>query len=201
MKERSNLSVHSLSESEDNPFRDQPITSSPLHHAASEDNLSTSTGEMVATLGRRGNQQRDSPGFWNQAQKKGAQKLEKREESLEVKRRKKRSRSFEVNGQGLGGPKNHPSRNRALESNSDHKIQSSIPQNVNSRRKIVLPIAHVKLPQNQAGNLAKVGDHQGAGSQPGNAKKQISTNQRPRFNYNTGNAGGINGKEIRVRKY
>ncbi|XP_077109511.1 kinesin-like protein KIF19 [Ranitomeya variabilis] len=201
MKERSNLSVHSLSESEDNPFRDQPIISSPLHHAASEDNLSTSTGEMVATLGRRGNQQRDSPGFWNQAQKKGAQKLEKREESLEVKRRKKRSRSFEVTGQGLGRPKNHPSRNRALESNSDHKIQSSIPQNVNSRGKIVLPIAQVKLPQNQAGNLAKVGDHQGAGSQPGNAKKQISTNQRPRFNYNTGNAGGINGKEIRVRKY
>ncbi|XP_073416522.1 kinesin-like protein KIF19 [Dendrobates tinctorius] len=201
MKERSNMSVHSLSESEDNPFRDQPITSSPLHHAASEDNLSTSTGEMLATLVRGGNQQRDSPGFWNQAQKKGAQKLEKREESLEVKRRKTRSRSFEVTGQGLGRPKNHLSRNRALESNSDHKIQSSIPQNVNSRGKIVLPIAQVKLPQNQAGNLAKVGDHQGAGSQPGNAKKQISTNQRPRFNYNTGNAGGINGKEIRVRKY
>ncbi|XP_073538657.1 kinesin-like protein KIF19 [Phyllobates terribilis] len=201
MKERSNLSVHSLSESEDNPFRDQPITSSPLHHAASEDNLSTSTGEMVATLSRGGNQQRDSPRLWNQAQKKGAQKLEKREESLEVKRRKKRSRSFEVTGQGFGRPKNHPSRNRALESNSDHKIQSNIPQNVNSRGKIVLPIAQVKLPQNQAGNLAKVGDHQGAGSQPGNAKKQIATNQRPRFNYNTGNAGGINGKEIRVRKY
>ncbi|KAM4033694.1 kinesin-like protein KIF19 [Anomaloglossus baeobatrachus] len=201
MKERSNLSVHSLSESEDNPFRDQPIPSSPIHHAASEDNLSTSTGEMVATLGRGGNQQRDSPGLWNQAQKKGGQKLEKREESLEVKRRKKRSRSFEVTGQGLGRLKNHPSRNRALESNSEHKIQSNIPQNVNSRGKIVLPIAQVKLPQNQAGNMAKAADHQGAGSQhnqPSNAKKQISTNQRPRFNYNT---GGINGKEIRLRKY
>ncbi|XP_075702361.1 kinesin-like protein KIF19 [Rhinoderma darwinii] len=203
MKERSNLSVHSLSESEDNPFRDQQIPSSPLHHAASEDNLSTSTGEIIA-VGRGGNQRRDSPGLWNQAQKKGAQKLEKREESLEVKRRKKRSRSFEVTGQGLVRPKNHPSRHRALESNSDHKIQSNIPQNINSRGKIVLPIAQVKLPQNQAGNMAKAGDHQGAGSQhnqPGNTKKQIPTNQRPRFNYNTGNAGGINGKEIRVRKY
>lgn len=204
MKERSNLSVHSLSESEDNPFRDQRISGSPLHHAASEDNLSTSTAEMVTALGRGGNQRRDSPGLWNQAQKKGAQKLEKREESLEVKRRKKRSRSFEVTGQGLVRPKNHPSRNRALESNSDHKIQSNIPQNINSRGKMVLPIAQVKLPQNQAGNLAKAGDHHGAGSQhnqPGNSKKQLSTNQRPRFNYNTGNAGSINGKEMRVRKY
>ncbi|KAG9473518.1 kinesin-like protein KIF19 isoform X2 [Eleutherodactylus coqui] len=203
MKERSNLSVHSLSESEDNPFRDQQIPSSPLHHAVSEDNISTSTGEMVTTLGRD-NQRRHSPGLWNQAQKKGAQKLEKSEESLEVKRRKKRSRSFEVTGQGLVRPKNNPSRNRTLESNSDHRIQNNIPQNINSRGKIVLPIAHVKLPQNQAGNLAKTGDHLGTVSQhnqPGNAKKQISTNQRPRFSYNTGNTGGINGKEIRVRRY
>ncbi|XP_075072932.1 kinesin-like protein KIF19 isoform X1 [Mixophyes fleayi] len=205
MKERSNLSVHSLSESEDTPLRDQHLPSSPLHHAASEDNLSTSTGEMVTALGGRGtNHRRESPGLWQQAQKKAAQKVEKREESLEVKRRKKRSRSFEVTGQGLVRPKNHPSRNKVLESNSDHKIQANFPQNLNSRvpGKIVLPIAQVKLPQNQAGNMVKVGDHQGPQlNQPGNGKKQISTNQRPRFNYINANAGGVNGKDVRMRKH
>lgn len=103
MKERSNLSIHSLSESEDNPFRDQQMPSSPLHHAASEDNLSTSTGEIIAALagGTRGKHGRDSPQLWQHVPKKAAQKLERREESLEVKRRKKRSRSFEVTGQGV----------------------------------------------------------------------------------------------------
>uniref|UniRef100_F7AFU9 Kinesin-like protein n=1 Tax=Xenopus tropicalis TaxID=8364 RepID=F7AFU9_XENTR len=100
MKERSNLSVHSLSESEDTPFTDQRFPGSSLQHAASEDNLSSSTGEIVAALGGGGNH-RDSPNLWHRAQKKQAQKLEKREESLEVKRRKKRSRSFEVTGQGV----------------------------------------------------------------------------------------------------
>lgn len=101
MKERSNLSVHSLSESEDNPFRDQRVPASPLHHAASEDNLSTSTGEMMVVALAGGNRGSDSPGFWQPVPKKGSQKQEKREETLEVKRRKKRSRSFEVTGQGV----------------------------------------------------------------------------------------------------
>ncbi|KAM5134858.1 kinesin-like protein KIF19 [Mantella aurantiaca] len=202
MKERSNLSIHSLSESEDNPFRDQQMPGSPLHHAASEDNLSTSTGEIIAALagGAGGKHGRDSPQVWQRVPKKGVQKLEKREESLEVKRRKKRSRSFEVTGQGLIRPKNHPSRNRILESNSEHKIQTNGPQGGNSRipGKVVLPIAQVKLPQNQTGTV-KQADHQVTGSQPNppvNTKKQTS-NQRPRFNYVNSNTG----KEIKVRKY
>ncbi|XP_077314819.1 kinesin-like protein KIF19 [Lithobates pipiens] len=203
MKERSNLSVHSLSESEDNPFRDQRVPASPLHHAASEDNLSTSTGEMVVALAG-GNHGRDSPGFWQHGPKKGAQKQEKREEALEVKRRKKRSRSFEVTGQGLIRPKNHPSRNRILESNSEHKIQTNGPQGGNGRApgKVALPIAQVRLPQNQTGP-GKQPDHQGTGSQPNppvNTKKQTS-NQRPRFSYVNSNAAGITGKEMKARKY
>nr|DBA27591.1 TPA: hypothetical protein GDO54_008065 [Pyxicephalus adspersus] len=206
MKERSNLSIHSLSESEDNPYRDQQMTSTPLHHAASEDNLSTSTGEMVAALvgGTGGNHRRDSPGMWQRVPKKGAQKLERREESLEVKRRKKRSRSFEVTGQGLIRPKNHPSRNRILESNSDHKIQTNGPQGGHSRipGKVVLPIAQVKLPQNHTGAVKQM-DHQGPGSQPNppvNTKKQ-TFNQRPRFNYFSSNTAGVTGKEMKNRKY
>ncbi|XP_040186913.1 kinesin-like protein KIF19 [Rana temporaria] len=203
MKERSNLSVHSLSESEDNPFRDQRVPASPLHHAASEDNLSTSTGEMVVALAG-GNRGSDSPGFWQPVPKKGAQKQEKREETLEVKRRKKRSRSFEVTGQGLIRPKNHPSRNRILESNSEHKIQTNGPQGGNGRApgKVALPIAQVRLPQNQTGP-GKQPDHQGTGSQPNppvNTKKQTS-NQRPRFNYVNSNAASVTGKEMKVRKY
>ncbi|KAE8576214.1 hypothetical protein XENTR_v10004103 [Xenopus tropicalis] len=197
MKERSNLSVHSLSESEDTPFTDQRFPGSSLQHAASEDNLSSSTGEIVAALGGGGNH-RDSPNLWHRAQKKQAQKLEKREESLEVKRRKKRSRSFEVTGQGLVRPKNHISRNRALESNSDHKIQSNALQ---TNRKIMLPIAQVKLPQNQTGTVFKMAEQQHQTNQPGSVKKPISTNQRPRFNYVNANTSGVYVKEIRVRKY
>ncbi|KAM9296784.1 kinesin-like protein KIF19 [Gastrophryne carolinensis] len=203
-KERSNLSVHSLSESDDNPFRERPVPGSPLHHAASEDNLSTSTGEMVAALGggRAVKHRRDSPGMWQQRPpKKGAQKTEKREERLEVKRRKKRSRSFEVTGQGLGRPKNHPNHNRALESNSEHKIQTNIPHPIGRiPGKIALPIVQVKLTQNQTGNTVKQPDAQGPGAQLNpqfNTKKQNSTNQRPRFSYVNSNGGGAASKEIR----
>ncbi|KAM8947058.1 kinesin-like protein KIF19 isoform 2-T2 [Pelodytes ibericus] len=205
MKERSNISVHSLSENEDTPFRDQRLPSTPLHHAVSEDNLSSSTGEIM-TVQTVGKYHRDSPNLWHRAQKNGMQKLEKREESLEVKHRKKRSRSFEVTGQGLVRPKNHPIRKRGLESNSDHKIQNITPQVLNSRLpgKVILPVVQIKLPQNQAGNVSNTVDQQGAvhpPNHPGNTKKSISTNHRPRFSYVNANTSSNNGKEFRVRKY
>ncbi|KAG8446474.1 hypothetical protein GDO86_014073 [Hymenochirus boettgeri] len=202
MKEMSNLSVYSLSESEDIPFNEQRLPSA-LQHAASEDNLSSSTGEIVTALGV-GNNHRDSPSLWKRAQKKGPQKFEKREESLEVKRRKKRSRSFEVTGQGLGQPKNIMYRNRVLESNSDNKIQSTSIQNSRIPGKMILPVAQVKLPQNQTGPIIKMIEPQGTGhqlNQPGNVKKPISTNQRARFNHVNSNTGGVYGKEVRVRKH
>lgn len=98
--ERSSLSLHSLSEAEDvrpsGPLACKRPPSPTLHHAISEDNLSSSTGEGPSrAVGPR----RDGTGPWVRAQKKSLSK--KREESLEAKRRKRRSRSFEVTRQGV----------------------------------------------------------------------------------------------------
>uniref|UniRef100_A0A8C5R6S5 Kinesin-like protein KIF19 n=2 Tax=Leptobrachium leishanense TaxID=445787 RepID=A0A8C5R6S5_9ANUR len=201
MKERSNLSAHSLSE--DAPYRVQGLPSSPFHHAVSEDNLSSSTGEIMtapATIKNRG----VSPNLWQRPHKTGMPKLEKMEESVEVKRRKKRSRSFEVTGQGLIRPKNHPK--KALESNSDHKLLTVVPQMLNNRQpgKVVLPVAQVKLPQNPTGTLAHISDQQGTGhpsNQPGNTKKPAATSQRPRFSYINANSNSIYGKDAKARKH
>lgn len=98
--QRSSLSLHSLSEADDprpaGPLACKRPPSPTLQHAASEDNLSSSTGEAPAqAAGHHG----DGPGPWLRGQKKSLGK--KREESLEAKRRKRRSRSFEVTGQGV----------------------------------------------------------------------------------------------------
>ncbi|KAG8129228.1 hypothetical protein E2320_015906 [Naja naja] len=92
-KELSNLSLHSLSESEDTLCRETPALCQPaspsLQHAISEDNLSSSTGDTAP--GRH--VPRHSLGPWLRVNKKGSKKLEKREESLEAKRRRRRSRA------------------------------------------------------------------------------------------------------------
>jgi kinesin family protein 18/19 len=98
--ERSSLSLHSLSEADDTtppgPLACKRPPSPTLQHAASEDNLSSSTGEAPSQrIRHRG----DGPGLWLYGQKKNPGK--KREESLEAKRKKRRSRSFEVTGQGV----------------------------------------------------------------------------------------------------
>lgn len=98
--ERSSLSLHSLSEADDSrppgPLACKRPPSPTLQHAASEDNLSSSTSEAPSrVVGARG----DGAGPWLRGQKKSLGK--KREESLEAKRRKRRSRSFEVAGQGV----------------------------------------------------------------------------------------------------
>nr|XP_040124432.1 kinesin-like protein KIF19 isoform X3 [Ictidomys tridecemlineatus] len=98
--ERSSLSLHSLSEADDarppGPLACKRPPSPTLQHAASEENLSSSTGETPSqAVGHRGG----GPGFWLRGQKKSPGK--KKEESLEAKRRKRRSRSFEVTGQGV----------------------------------------------------------------------------------------------------
>lgn len=98
--ERSSLSLCSLSETEEvrSPACKRP-PSPTLQHAASEDNLSSSTGETPARAGRHCGEQAEP---WLRGQKKSLGK--KREESLEAKRRKRRSRSFEVTGQGVRCP-------------------------------------------------------------------------------------------------
>ncbi|XP_051851127.1 kinesin-like protein KIF19 isoform X1 [Antechinus flavipes] len=148
--EPSSLSLHSLSEADDGPPPLPPACKRPpspmLQHTVSEDNLSSSTGETPSRVARRHG---EAPGLWLRGQKKSLGK--KREESLEVKKRKRRSRSFEVTGQGLSRPKNHPLRPRPLESTSDYRIPISgnpVPT-IRHLSKVALPLAKVRLPPSQ----------------------------------------------------
>ncbi|KAG3268557.1 kinesin family member 19 [Ictidomys tridecemlineatus] len=148
--ERSSLSLHSLSEADDarppGPLACKRPPSPTLQHAASEENLSSSTGETPSqAVGHRGG----GPGFWLRGQKKSPGK--KKEESLEAKRRKRRSRSFEVTGQGLSRPKTHLLGPRPSESTSDHKtpVGGHPSPGVRHLGKVTLPLAKVKLPTGQ----------------------------------------------------
>ncbi|XP_013836242.1 kinesin-like protein KIF19 isoform X2 [Sus scrofa] len=143
--ERSSLSLNSLSEADDarrpGPLACKRPPSPTLQHAASEDNLSSSTGDTPSrAVERRGN----GPGPWLCGQKKSLGK--KREESLEAKRRKRRSRSFEVMGQGthLLGP-------RPVESISDHRMPvcGHPAPGIRQPGRVMLPMAKVKLPPSQ----------------------------------------------------
>ncbi|XP_036756074.2 kinesin-like protein KIF19 isoform X2 [Manis pentadactyla] len=151
--ECSSLSLNSLSEAEDTRSPSLLACKRPpsptLQHAASEDNLSSSTGEAPSrAVGHHG----DGPGPWLQGQKKS---LGKKQESLEAKRRKRRSQSFEVTGQGLAHPKTHLLGPRPMESISDHRMpvcRRPAP-GIRHLGKATLPLAKVKLPlsQNTAG--------------------------------------------------
>lgn len=99
----SSLSLHSLGETDDvrppRPLACKRLPSPTLQHAASEDSLSSSTGEAPSQAVECHG---DGPCPALQGQKKSLSK--KREKSLEAKRKRK-SQSFEVTGQGvnLGG--------------------------------------------------------------------------------------------------
>ncbi|KAL4687598.1 hypothetical protein H8959_019726 [Pygathrix nigripes] len=139
--ERSSLSLHSLSEGDD-----ARPPSPMLQHAASEDSLSSSMGEAPSrAVGHHG----DGPGPWLHGQKKNLGK--KKEESLEAKRRKRRSRSFEVAGQGLTRPKTHLLGSHQAECLSDHRMpvcRHPAP-GIRHLGKVTLPLAKVKLPPSQ----------------------------------------------------
>ncbi|XP_036197984.1 kinesin-like protein KIF19 [Myotis myotis] len=148
--ERSTLSLHSLSEADDSrspgPLACKRPPSPTLQHAASEDNLSSSTGEAPPpAVGHRG----EGPGPWLRGQKKGLGK--KQEESLEAKRRKRRSRSFEVTGQRLSRPKTHLLGPRPLESISDHRMPvcGHPAPGIRHLGKVMLPLSKIKLPPRQ----------------------------------------------------
>ncbi|XP_066242891.1 kinesin-like protein KIF19 isoform X1 [Saccopteryx leptura] len=148
--ERSSLSLHSLSEADDSrplgPVACKRPPSPTLQHAASEDNLSSSTGEAPSQVVRHHD---DSPGPWLHGQKKSLGK--KREESLEAKRRKRRSRSFEVTGQGLVRPKTHLLGPRPLENILDHRMPVCGHPSPGIRHlgKVTLPLTKVKIPPSQ----------------------------------------------------
>uniref|UniRef100_A0A8C3WGI2 Kinesin-like protein n=1 Tax=Catagonus wagneri TaxID=51154 RepID=A0A8C3WGI2_9CETA len=148
--ERSSLSLHSLSEADDErtpgPLACKRPPSPTLQHAASEDNLSSSTGE---TPSRAVEPRGDGPGSWLRGQKKSLGK--KWEESLEAKRRKRRSRSFEVMGQGLSRPKTHLLGPLPVEGISDHRMPvcGHPAPAIRQPGKVTLPMAKVKVPPSQ----------------------------------------------------
>ncbi|XP_042772020.1 kinesin-like protein KIF19 isoform X2 [Panthera leo] len=148
--ECSSLSLPSLSEADSQPPGPLACKRPPsptLQHAASEDNLSSSTGEAPSqAVGPVG----DGPGPWMRGQKKSPGK--RREESLEAKKRKRRSRSFEVTGQGLSRPKTHLLGPRPTESISDHRVPvcGHPAPGIRHLGKVTLPLAKVKLPPSQS---------------------------------------------------
>ncbi|XP_047687548.1 kinesin-like protein KIF19 isoform X2 [Prionailurus viverrinus] len=148
--ECSSLSLPSLSEGDSQPPGPLACKRPPsptLQHAASEDNLSSSTGEAPS---QAVGPVRDGPGPWMRGQKKSPGK--RREESLEAKKRKRRSRSFEVTGQGLSRPKTHLLGPRPTESISDHRVPvcGHPAPGIRHLGKVTLPLAKVKLPPSQS---------------------------------------------------
>ncbi|XP_050776757.1 kinesin-like protein KIF19 isoform X2 [Gopherus flavomarginatus] len=196
MKERSSLSLHSLSESEDPLSPETPASQRlpcpGLQHAASEDNLSSSTGETASRLCSR-----HSPGPWLRGHKQGGKKG-KREESLDGKRRKRRSRSFEVTGHGLPGPKPNVTRCPPLESNSEHRMPAG-----------GQPVPHPQAPGKAKGRLPQ-SQYAGPGDpaslplplpHPGSLKKGPQPGQRPHLSYITLNGTSTYAKDGRSRRY
>ncbi|XP_076855748.1 kinesin-like protein KIF19 isoform X2 [Brachyhypopomus gauderio] len=84
-----------------------------LRHATSDDNLSSSTGEGPAPNST-----------WTRPRNRQAvpRTNATREQDFEARRRKRRSRSFEVTGQALTQGKNTNQRFRPLDSTSDHHL-------------------------------------------------------------------------------
>ncbi|XP_070596332.1 kinesin-like protein KIF19 [Erythrolamprus reginae] len=202
-KELSNLSLHSLSESEDTLCRETPALCPPaspsLQHAISEDNLSSSTGDTA--LGRH--VPRRSLGPWLRVNKKGSKKLEKREESLEAKRRRRRSRSFEVTGQRLQGPKNNASRRHPLESSSEHKIMAAGGMhNIRSIGRAAVQLSRVKLLQAQPSSGPSEASSLSVASHQSGISKKISQPSQypPRLNYVTVNGTNPPGKDGKNRR-
>ncbi|XP_055993914.1 kinesin-like protein KIF19 [Sorex fumeus] len=148
--ERSSLSLHSLSEADDSqapaPLACKRPPSPTLQHAASEDNLSSSTSEAPPRAAGLGGG--DGLGLWLRGQKKSLSK--KRESSLEAKR-KRRSQPFEVMRQGISRPKAHPLGPRATDSSSDPRMPVCGHPTPALRHlgKATLPLAKVRLPPGQ----------------------------------------------------
>ncbi|XP_060108384.1 kinesin-like protein KIF19 isoform X1 [Heteronotia binoei] len=201
-KECSRLSLHSLSESEDPFCRETPALCQPLspslQHAVSEDNLSSSTGETA--LGR--NAPHHSPGPWLRTNKKGSKKQEKREESLEAKRRKRRSRSFEVTGHRLPCPKNNIAHHHPLESSSEHKIMAAGgPPTTRGIGKTAAPLSRVRLLQVQpSSGPTETVPFSVSSNQIGVCKKVHHPSQHPRLNYITVNGSNTHSKDGRNRR-
>ncbi|XP_006886453.1 PREDICTED: kinesin-like protein KIF19 [Elephantulus edwardii] len=189
--ERSSVSLRSLSKTEDARRPGQLAYKRPssptLQHTASEDNLSSSTSEAPT---RAAGPRRDGPAPRLRSHKKSTGK--KQEESLEAKRRKRRSRSFEVTGQGLSCPKNHLTGPRPVENLSDHRMMPSVP-GVRHPGKVTLPLAKVRLPPSQNSGL---GDPSALAVPPNPVGLSRRATRAPRLSQGK----GIHGKDGRFRR-
>ncbi|XP_061787853.1 kinesin-like protein KIF19 [Nerophis lumbriciformis] len=121
------------------PSRRGRQPSPELRHATSDDNLSSSTGE--------------GPGVratWMRPHKPGSKNQTPREADFEARRKKRRSRSFEVSGQALPQSKTTPaSRFRPLDSTSDPHLHINGQPQVPMLRPLyrgVPPLAKVRAP-------------------------------------------------------
>uniref|UniRef100_A0A8C4T502 Kinesin-like protein KIF19 n=1 Tax=Erpetoichthys calabaricus TaxID=27687 RepID=A0A8C4T502_ERPCA len=202
-KEKSSFSLHSMGEAEDlaGPLPQGLLPGSNrsfspgLQHAASEDNLSSSTNEGSA------------PGVqWTRPlhRKGGTKKMGHKDTDVEARRRKRRSRSFEVTGQALNNTKSTAHRFRPLDSNSDARIHINgqpLPLQQPQGRG-VLQLSKVRLPQQgyYFGPTTAASDSSSSSfplNHPGNLKRGPYSNQRlpqPLLYIN-------NGGESRSRKH
>ncbi|KAJ1072005.1 hypothetical protein K5549_013872 [Capra hircus] len=183
----SSLSLHSLGKTDDvrppGLLACKRPPSPTLQHAASEDSLSSSTGEAPSrVVERHGN----GPCPALQGQKKSLSK--KREESLEAKRKRK-SQSFEVTGQGLSRPKMHVTGPRPMENHTPEQrlpVVGHLTPTIQHMGKATLPMAkHSSWPSSIAGpedpsTLA-------APSNPADVSERAA--RMPRLPYGTGTQG------------
>ncbi|KAK1163744.1 kinesin-like protein KIF19 [Acipenser oxyrinchus oxyrinchus] len=201
-KEKSSMSLHSLEESEDppGPLRglapgfDRP-PSPAMQHAASEDNLSSSTTDGAGPTHT-----------WTHPhpRKGGAKKAVQRNPDIEARRRKRRSRSFEVSGQALANSKSTAPRFRPLDSTSDPRIHINgqpvpLPR---PQGRGVLPLSRVRLPLqgHHPGPATAASDSSSSSfplNRPRNLKREPPSKQRQPPLYITATGG----KEPRARKH
>ncbi|XP_055507096.1 kinesin-like protein KIF19 isoform X4 [Leucoraja erinacea] len=127
---------------------------------------------------------------------KGARKTDQREDSTEMKERKKRSRQFEVNSPGVPKLRTNPSRPHNVKSVSDHRFSLTphLSQNSNLKPSVV-PVRNATVSNANLPTAAKIKFplkyHSGAGNvasthvpiqlqrHPGNIKKGSNLSFRP----------------------
>ncbi|XP_045020672.1 kinesin-like protein KIF19 [Bubalus bubalis] len=199
---QSSLSLHLLGETDDvqlpGPLACKRPPSPTLQHAASEDSLSSSTGEAPSRAVERHG---DGPCPPLQGQKKSPRK--KREESLEAKRKRK-SQGVEITGQGiptqlpahlalqpmkLSRPKMHVAGLCPVESHTTEErmpVIGHLTPTIRPLGKATLPMAKVKLPPCQNSGPEDTSPV-AASSNPGDVSERVG--RMPRLTYGTSTQG------------
>ncbi|XP_055435544.1 kinesin-like protein KIF19 [Bubalus kerabau] len=199
---QSSLSLHLLGETDDvqlpGPLACKRPPSPTLQHAASEDSLSSSTGEAPSRAVERHG---DGPCPPLQGQKKSPRK--KRKESLEAKRKRK-SQGVEITGQGiptqlpahlalqpmkLSRPKMHVAGLCPVESHTTEErmpVIGHLTPTIRPLGKATLPMAKVKLPPCQNSGPEDTSPV-AASSNPGDVSERVG--RMPRLTCGTSTQG------------